>query len=138
MNADRKLTGRFTIAFIVSLALRAPSVAYCDVVVPVTIPVSPTHTERFDDDEDFKTRAREGVVKLQAGNPEEVAAWESLCAASRVEFEKIYALLNISNGLTERGESFYNPFLGDVVKELEEMDNISQLSIWCGYLGSCS
>jgi arginyl-tRNA synthetase len=76
--------------------------------------------KRFDDDEDFKKRAREGVVKLQAGKPEEVAAWESLCAASRVEFEKIYDLLNINKDLTERGESFYNPFLGDVVKELEE------------------
>lgn len=77
--------------------------------------------KRFDVDEEFKTRAREGVVKLQAGNPEEVAAWDSLCAASRVEFEKIYDLLNINKGLTVRGESFYNPYLSDVVKELEEM-----------------
>lgn len=76
--------------------------------------------KRFDVDEEFKKRAREGVVKLQAGNPEELAAWETLCAASRVEFEKIYELLNINNGLRERGESFYNPYLGDVVKELEE------------------
>ncbi|KAL7568460.1 hypothetical protein ACA910_012171 [Epithemia clementina (nom. ined.)] len=30
--------------------------------------------KRFDEDDDFKTRARQGVVKLQAGNPEEVAA----------------------------------------------------------------
>jgi arginyl-tRNA synthetase len=45
--------------------------------------------KRFDDDEDFKTRAREGVVKLQAGNPEEIAAWESLCAASRKEYQKV-------------------------------------------------
>lgn len=45
--------------------------------------------KRFDADEEFKQRAREGVVKLQAGNPEEIAAWESLCAASRVEFEKV-------------------------------------------------
>lgn len=45
--------------------------------------------KRFDDDDDFKTRAREGVVKLQAGNPEEIAAWESLCAASRVEYQKV-------------------------------------------------
>jgi arginyl-tRNA synthetase len=45
--------------------------------------------KRFDDDDDFKTRAREGVVKLQAGNPEEIAAWESLCAASRIEYQKV-------------------------------------------------
>jgi len=45
--------------------------------------------KRFDDDADFKTRAREAVVKLQAGSMEEVAAWEALCAASRVEYQKV-------------------------------------------------
>jgi len=75
--------------------------------------------KRFDVDEDFKTRAREGVVKLQAGNEEELAAWQALCAASRVEYQKIYDVLSIK-GLEERGESFYNPFLNDVVKNLEE------------------
>jgi len=75
--------------------------------------------KRFDDDKDFKTRAREGVVKLQAGNEEELAAWESLCAASREEYQKIYDALNIK-GLEERGESFYNPFLQNVIKDLEE------------------
>lgn len=75
--------------------------------------------KRFDVDEDFKTRAREGVVKLQAGNEEELAAWKALCAASRVEYQKIYDTLNIK-GLVERGESFYNPYLNGVVKDLEE------------------
>lgn len=74
--------------------------------------------KRFDVDEDFKIRAREGVVKLQAGDAESLAAWESLCAASRVEYEKIYGALNIE-GLEERGESFYNPYLNDVIEELE-------------------
>jgi arginyl-tRNA synthetase len=76
--------------------------------------------QRFDVDEDFKQRAREGVVKLQSGDPEARAAWEALCAASRVEYQKIYDLLNI-RGLNERGESFYNPFLPDVVHDLQEM-----------------
>ncbi|CAB9498736.1 Arginine--tRNA ligase [Seminavis robusta] len=77
--------------------------------------------KRFDEDEDFKTRAREGVVKLQAGNAEEIAAWESLCAASRVEYQKIYDVLNIK-GLEERGESFYNPLLSGVVEDLEKQE----------------
>ena len=51
--------------------------------------------KRFDDDEDFKTRAREGVVKLQAGNAEEIAAWESLCAASRNEYQKVRSRLQL-------------------------------------------
>ena len=74
--------------------------------------------QRFDKDEDFKVRSREGVVKLQAGDPETLAAWESLCAASRVEYQKIYDLLNIV-GLNERGESFYNPYLRGVIEDLE-------------------
>ena len=48
--------------------------------------------KRFDVDEDFKVRAREGVVDLQGGNAESLAAWESLCAASRVEFQKVKSL----------------------------------------------
>jgi len=77
--------------------------------------------KRFDVDADFKSRAREGVVKLQAGNEEEIAAWKALCAASRVEYQKIYDMLNIK-GLMERGESFYNPYLNDVVEDLEKQD----------------
>lgn len=51
--------------------------------------------QRFDKDDDFKVRSREGVVKLQAGDAEALAAWESLCAASRVEYQKVsgYSLL---------------------------------------------
>jgi arginyl-tRNA synthetase len=52
--------------------------------------------KRFDDDDDFKTRAREGVVKLQSGNPEELTAWEVLCAASRKEFQKVSSDLYLS------------------------------------------
>ena len=44
---------------------------------------------RFDKEDDFKVRAREGVVKLQAGDAESIAAWESLCAASRVEYQQV-------------------------------------------------
>lgn len=73
---------------------------------------------RFDADEGFKTRAREGVVKLQAGDVETLAAWESLCAASRAEYQLIYDRLSIV-GLCERGESFYNPYLTGVVDDLE-------------------
>ena len=75
--------------------------------------------QRFDSDDEFKVRAREGVVKLQSGDSESLAAWDSLCAASRKEYQKIYDMLNIQN-LQERGESFYNPYLKDIITELEE------------------
>jgi arginyl-tRNA synthetase len=75
--------------------------------------------QRFDVDDEFKQRARNGVVKLQAGDTESLAAWESLCQASRIEYQKLYDMLNIKN-LQERGESFYNPFLPDVVQDLQD------------------
>lgn len=74
--------------------------------------------ERFDKDSAFKTRSREAVVKLQSGAPELLKVWELICAISRKEFQKIYDLLDVK--LIERGESFYNPMLEEVVADLEK------------------
>ncbi|MFM7313656.1 MAG: arginine--tRNA ligase, partial [Cyanobium sp.] len=71
---------------------------------------------RFDEDEAFQTTAREEVVKLQGGDPVSLRAWNLLCDQSRREFQKIYDRLDIQ--LSERGESFYNPFLQAVVDDL--------------------
>jgi arginyl-tRNA synthetase len=73
---------------------------------------------RFDADEEFRVRARDGVVRLQGGEPGSLAAWEALRDASRAEYRKIYDALGI-RGLEERGESFYNPYLADLVSDLE-------------------
>ena len=75
--------------------------------------------ERFDQDEVFKEASRQEVVRLQAGDAESRQAWQLLCDQSRREFAIIYQLLDIE--LTERGESFYNPFLPQVVADLEEL-----------------
>ena len=72
---------------------------------------------RFDADTEFKETARQEVVALQAGAADSRQAWQLLCQQSRREFQVIYDLLDIQ--LTERGESFYNPFLPGVVAELE-------------------
>ncbi|MFZ9752910.1 MAG: arginine--tRNA ligase [Cyanobium sp.] len=72
---------------------------------------------RFDDDEAFQTTSREEVVKLQGGDPVSLKAWGLLCDQSRREFQKIYDRLDIR--LSERGESFYNPYLEGVVADLE-------------------
>lgn len=56
-------------------------------------------------------------TRTQAGDPASLAAWRLLCAASRVEFQRIYDTLGVT--LEERGESFYNPQLADVISELE-------------------
>lgn len=73
---------------------------------------------RFDEDPDFKEAALAEVVQLQNGNPDTLRAWKLICDVSRIEFQKIYDRLDIK--LEERGESFYNPFLKDVVESLEE------------------
>jgi arginyl-tRNA synthetase len=71
---------------------------------------------RFDEDPEFQAIARSEVVKLQAGDADSRKAWGLLCEQSRREFNVIYDLLDIT--LTERGESFYNPFLAAVVSDL--------------------
>ncbi|AMA08395.1 arginine--tRNA ligase [Picosynechococcus sp. PCC 73109] len=74
---------------------------------------------RFDEDEAFKEASRNQVVKLQSGDEESQKAWQLLCEQSRREFQKIYDILDIK--LTERGESFYNPYLADVLTALDEV-----------------
>jgi arginyl-tRNA synthetase len=75
--------------------------------------------QRFDADPEFQTAAREEVVKLQSGYTESRQAWQLLCDQSRREFQTIYDRLDIQ--LTERGESFYNPFLPAVVEDLRDL-----------------
>ncbi|MEM9276518.1 MAG: arginine--tRNA ligase [Cyanobacteria bacterium P01_F01_bin.143] len=73
--------------------------------------------KRFDEDEDFQERARQEVVKLQAGDEDTIHAWKLLCEQSRQEFQVIYNLLDIK--VEERGESFYNPLLSTIVEDLD-------------------
>ncbi len=72
----------------------------------------------FDENAVFRKRAQEQVVALQGGDLLALAAWEKICAISRKAFEEIYNLLDIK--LDERGESFYNPHLADLVKDMEQ------------------
>jgi arginyl-tRNA synthetase len=72
--------------------------------------------QRFDEDPQFQETARQEVVRLQSGEADSRKAWQLLCDQSRREFQEIYDRLQIQ--LTERGESFYNPFLPAVVADL--------------------
>ncbi|CAH1267869.1 RARS [Branchiostoma lanceolatum] len=74
---------------------------------------------RFDNDEEFKKRAYSCVVKLQSREPDIIKAWNLICDVSRNEFQKVYNQLDIQD-LLERGESFYQDRMVQVVKELEE------------------
>ena len=72
---------------------------------------------RFDADGAFQATARDEVVKLQGGDPVSRRAWQLLCEQSRREFQQLYDRLDIR--LSERGESFYNPYLEGVVADLD-------------------
>ena len=74
---------------------------------------------RFDEDEVFQKVARDEVVKLQSGSEDTLKAWKLLCEQSRKEFQVIYDLLDIN--INERGESFYNPYLANVVTDLKSL-----------------
>lgn len=70
----------------------------------------------FDADADFKKASQAEVVALQGGDPQALHAWEIICDISRKAYQEIYDFLSIK--IEERGESFYNPFLKDVVDDL--------------------
>lgn len=72
----------------------------------------------FDEDPAFKKAAQLEVVALQSGQKEALEYWKAICQISRVAYQEIYDLLGIR--LQERGESFYNPMLADVVSDLEK------------------
>ena len=74
--------------------------------------------KRFDEDPDFKKRAQLEVVALQQGQKEAREAWDIICEISRKAYQEIYDLLDVH--LIERGESYYNPYLAEVVADLEK------------------
>ncbi|MFT3788794.1 MAG: arginine--tRNA ligase [Tepidisphaeraceae bacterium] len=77
--------------------------------------------QRFDEDPAFATASRQAVVRLQAGEPKELALWQQILDLSRKHLAEMFALMGILvTRENERGESFYNPMLPDVVRELRE------------------
>lgn len=74
--------------------------------------------KRFDEEEDFKKRAYQCVVRLQSKEPDFIKAWKLICDVSRKEFQKVYDCLDVK--LTERGESYYQEMMAKVVKEFED------------------
>lgn len=69
-------------------------------------------------DEEVKRSAREELVKLQAGDEENLAIWRETVELSWREFQKLYDLLEIR--FDERlGESSYNDALAPLCEDLE-------------------
>ena len=61
--------------------------------------------------------AKQELVKLQAGDAENVAVWQDMIRVSQVQFDSIYGRLGVKFDHA-LGESFYNPWLGEVVNDL--------------------
>ena len=61
--------------------------------------------------------AKAELVKLQAGDTENIAIWKEMIRLSQIQFDTIYARLGVKFDQA-LGESFYNPWLGEVVADL--------------------
>ncbi|MBX2807197.1 MAG: arginine--tRNA ligase [Cellvibrionaceae bacterium] len=73
----------------------------------------------FDASEDFAQKARDCVVKLQSGDTDILALWETFKSISLAHNQAIYTQLNTTlNTQHVRGESSYNSDLSVLVDEL--------------------
>jgi arginyl-tRNA synthetase len=82
--------------------------------------------ERANKDEAVREVCRVELVRLQSGDPENVAIWKQCVELSMKEFERTYEILNIHYDI-QRGESFYNDRLPGVVERLLK-SGIAELS----------
>src|SRR5207244_7459714 len=60
---------------------------------------------------------RQETAKLHAGDPENTALWKQFMPWCLEELDRVYRRLDVRFDHTH-GESFYNPMLPDVVKDL--------------------
>lgn len=74
---------------------------------------------RFDADDDFRTEARETVVKLQKGDPDTRKIWKAFCDESLRHCHAIYDRLDVR--LIDRGESFYTERMEQIIGRIEGM-----------------
>ena len=76
---------------------------------------------KFDEDPAFAERSRQRVVQLQGGDERTLVLWKRFTDASKRYFGAVYEKLGITlKDEHVRGESFYNPMLPDIVRELEQ------------------
>jgi len=82
--------------------------------------------EKATTDPNVREAARQELVKLQGGDPENVSIWKETVDLSLKEFERAYQVLDIHYDI-QRGESFYNDRLAAVVERLLKA-GIAQIS----------
>ncbi len=77
--------------------------------------------KRFDESEEFATKAREYVVKIQSGDAHCLKLWQNFIDISLQHCEEVYEKLSVKLTRDDvRAESFYNERLPQVVSKLQE------------------
>ncbi|MCQ4312519.1 arginine--tRNA ligase [Pseudomonas stutzeri] len=83
--------------------------------------------QRFDDSAAFAERARELVVKLQAGDTDCLRLWTRFNEISLSHCQKVYDRLNVKLTPADvKGESAYNAELGEIVESLKTKGLLSE------------
>ncbi len=84
----------------------------------------------FEQDAAFKKRAQLAVVALQSGDIQALDAWKMICDISKKAYQHIYSLLDVK--IEDRGESFYNPWLDQTIKDLKSRGiAVESDGAWC-------
>jgi arginyl-tRNA synthetase len=73
-----------------------------------------------DEDPTVLESARQELVKLQSGDPENRLAWGKMIELSQKQFERVYDRLGVKFDYT-LGESFYDQMLKDMIEELQRL-----------------
>jgi arginyl-tRNA synthetase len=83
--------------------------------------------QRFDSEPAFAVQARANVVKLQSGDQECLAMWESFIAVSVAHCQQLYKRLDITLQQSDVvPESFYNDRLEPVIQSLREQQLLTE------------
>lgn len=83
--------------------------------------------KRFDDSNDFATRARSYVVRLQAGDEYCMALWQKLVDITLAHNQQVYDRLNVSLTHADvKGESAYNDSLPAIMQMLDKHGLLSE------------
>lgn len=75
----------------------------------------------FKTDKEFEKEARQAVVALHQGDQEALTSWKKIVELSKRHLHENYRFLGVAlTAEHDRGESFYNPRLPGLVKDLQE------------------
>jgi arginyl-tRNA synthetase len=97
-----------------------PEIDWENAALDVLDPLYKASQVQFNADAAFADRARARVVALQSGDPDTLAVWRKLIEVSTAAFQEIYRRLGVLLTPEDAApESFYNPWLDEIVAELD-------------------